>query len=71
MSDDFAIKSGPEVVQGFLDSLNAGDSIDPLTLACIRELHKSGRLTRTRLLQSLERARSQDETDASTGGRRE
>jgi hypothetical protein len=71
MSDDAVIKSGPEIVQEFLDSLNAGDPIDPLTLACIRDLHKSGKLTRTRLLQSLEQARSHDGMDGSTSGRRE
>jgi hypothetical protein len=58
MSDDSVIKSGPEIVSEFLDSLGEGDSIDPQTVASIRELHKSGNLTRTRLLQSLEQARS-------------
>jgi hypothetical protein len=58
MSDDPVIKSGPEIVSEFLDSLGDGDSIDPQTLASIRELHKSGKLTRTRLPQSLEEARS-------------
>jgi len=71
MSDPSVIKSGPEIVQEFLDSLNASDSIDPLTLACIRDLHKTGRFTRTRLLQALEQARSHDGTGASTDGRRE
>jgi len=58
MSDDSVIKSGPEIVSEFLDSLTDGDSIDSQTLASIRELHKSGKLTRTRLLQFLEEARS-------------
>jgi hypothetical protein len=58
MSDDSLIKSGSEIVSEFLDSLADGASIDSQTLASIRELHKSGNLTRTRLLQSLEEARS-------------
>ena len=56
--DDSVIKSGPEIVSEFVDSLSDGDSIDSQTLASIRELYKSGKLTRTRLLQSLEEARS-------------
>jgi hypothetical protein len=52
-SDDSVIKSGLEIVSEFVDSLSDGDSIDSQTLASIRELHKSGKLTRTRLLQSL------------------
>jgi hypothetical protein len=67
MFDDSVIKSGPEIVTEFLDSLSEGDSIDSQTLASIRELHKSGKLTRTRLLQSLEEARSREGKGASSG----
>jgi len=58
MPDDDAIKSGLEIISEFLASLDEGSSIDPQTVASIRELHKSGKLTQTRLLQSLEQARS-------------
>lgn len=68
MSDDSLIKSGPEIVSEFLDSLSEGESIDSRTLASIRELHKSGRLTRTRLQQSLDEARSREGKGASSGG---
>jgi hypothetical protein len=68
MSDDSVIKSGPEIVSEFLASLSEGDSIDSQTVASIRELHKSGKLTRTRLLQSLEQARSREGKGASSGG---
>jgi len=60
MSNDSIIKSGPEIVDEFLDSLNGQDSIDASTLAAVRELYKSGKLTRTRLLQALEQARSHE-----------
>jgi hypothetical protein len=71
ISDDSVIKSGPEIVSEFLDSLSEGDSIDSQTLASIRELHNSGRLTRTRLQQSLEEARSREGKGASSGGKGE
>jgi len=60
MSDDSIIKSGLQIVDEFLDSLNEQDSIDASTLAAVRELYKSGKLTRTRLLQVLEQARSRE-----------
>jgi hypothetical protein len=58
MPSDTAIKSGTEIVSEFLDALTDEKSLDLQTVTCIKNLHKSGQLSRTRLLQALEEARS-------------
>jgi hypothetical protein len=52
------IKSGHKVVDEFVDTLCAGESLDALTIASVGELHKTNKLTKTRLLQALEIDRS-------------
>jgi hypothetical protein len=53
-----AIKSGGEILSEFLDALEPGESLDMQTITSIRELHEAGKLSRTRLLQTLEEVRS-------------
>jgi hypothetical protein len=52
------IKSGIEIVSEFVDSLEGDTSLDKDTLSSISALQKSGKLTRTRLLQALAAART-------------
>jgi hypothetical protein len=52
------IKSGAEIVADFVERLQADDRINLLTLNTIKELYKTGKFTKTRLLQALELARS-------------
>jgi hypothetical protein len=52
------IKSGPQVVSEFLDSLQGDESIDKDTLSAVHELFEAGKLTKTRLLNSLEALRA-------------
>lgn len=52
------IKYGPQVVSEFLDSLQGDESIDKDTLSAVYELFEAGKLTRTRLLNSLEALRA-------------
>ena len=55
---DSAIKSGPEIVSEFLETLEQNESLDAQTVASIKKLQQTGNLTRVRLLQALEQARS-------------
>jgi hypothetical protein len=48
------VKSGKEIVDDFVDGLSAGESLDALTIASIKVLHKADTLTKTRLLQALD-----------------
>jgi hypothetical protein len=55
---DSAIKSGPEVISEFLETLEQHESLDPQTVGSIKQLHQTDNQTKVRLLQALERARS-------------
>ena len=52
------IKSGSQVVSDFLKSLQDSSDMDPDTLASVRTLFKEGKLTKTRLIGSLEALRT-------------
>ena len=52
------IKSGVEVVTDFLESLQGDKDIDSDTLGAVRELFDAGKLTRTRLQNSLDALRA-------------
>ncbi len=52
------IKSGVEVVTDFLESLQGDKDIDADTLGAVRELFDAGKLTKTRLQNSLDELRA-------------
>lgn len=52
------IKSGVEVVSDFLESLQGDKDIDADTLGAARELFDAGKLTKTRLQNSLDALRA-------------
>ncbi|MEJ2378389.1 MAG: hypothetical protein P8Y71_24395 [Pseudolabrys sp.] len=52
------IKSGVEVVTDFLESLQGDKDIDADTLHAVRELFDAGKLTKTRLQNSLDELRA-------------
>ena len=62
MGDD-GVKSSREVVGDFLNSLDAAKSIDRKTLAVVRDLFSTGKLTKTRLLGKLADARESERPD--------
>lgn len=51
------IKTGSQVVSEFLESLQGEQNIDGDTLDALRSLFKTQKLTKTRLLKSLEEQR--------------
>lgn len=51
------IRSGPEVVNAFIDTIRGDATLDPSVVEAITRLHRDGRLTPSRLLQELEAAR--------------
>ena len=55
---DSAIKSGLEIVNEFLETLERNESLDAQTVASIKQLQQTGNLTKVRLLQVLEQMRS-------------
>jgi hypothetical protein len=64
------IKTGATVVADFLQSLNDFEGIDAATVETIQELSAAGKLTKTRLLRSLEEARlSAAQTQNSSSGK--
>lgn len=60
------VKSGSQVLTEFLASLAENTEVHPAVLAAVVDLHKSSKLTKTRLLTQLERLREADQ--ASTAG---
>ena len=54
---DTGIKSGPEIVKEFVESLEKDKSLDKDTIEVITLLHIESKLTQTRLLQGLEEKR--------------
>jgi hypothetical protein len=52
------IKTGPQVVTEFLESLQGDPAIDGETLVALGELSKAQKLTKTRLLRILEEQRA-------------
>jgi hypothetical protein len=52
------IKTGSQVVTEFLESLQEDLNVDGATLAALRELFKTQKLTKTRLLRVLEEQRA-------------
>jgi hypothetical protein len=63
-SDTGSIQTGPEIVSLFLESLEGDFSFDPNTVACIRDLSRAEKLTKTRLMQALERVRSDEQSSS-------
>ncbi len=55
------IKSGPEIVKEFVESLEKDKSLDKDTIEVIKLLHIGNKLTQTRLLQGLEEKRKESE----------
>ena len=55
---DSAIKSGLEIVNEFLETLEQNELLDAQTVASIKQLQQTGNLTKVRLLQVLEQMRS-------------
>ena len=53
------IKSGPQIVTDFLESLKGNNAIDAKTLKTVGDLYASGKLSKPRLLRSLEDERKQ------------
>jgi hypothetical protein len=51
------IRSGPEIVTDFIDSLKRDDRLDRATVEAIESLFKEQRFTLTNLLRSLEERR--------------
>lgn len=47
------IKPGAQIISDFLASLDGNEGVDAETRQAIRDLHADGKLTKTRLLQSL------------------
>ena len=66
-SDAELVQTGLEVVRLFLESLDADPSLDRSTVQCITQLTRAEKLTRTRLLQALERARAPDRLSPDIG----
>jgi hypothetical protein len=52
------IRSGKEVVDDFIASLDKKEGVNKRTLDAIRRLHAASKLTKTQLLRSLERERN-------------
>lgn len=52
------IKSGSAIVSEFLDSLQGDEAIDADTLTAVRDLFKTDKLSRIRLLGALEAKRA-------------
>jgi hypothetical protein len=52
------IKSGNELVSDFLELIADNTNVDATTLACIVTLRDQGKLTKNRLLTSLQTARA-------------
>ncbi len=51
------IRSGPEIVADFIQTIKADSSLDKLTIEAIEALYRDGKLTWTNLLRSLEETR--------------
>ena len=58
---DTGIKSGPEIVKEFVESLEKDKSLDKDTIEVITLLYIGNKLTQTRLLQGLEEKRKESE----------
>jgi len=56
--DSDEIKTGEAVIADFLQTLGKNSDIDAATVKTIQGLFESGKLTKIRLLRSLEEARS-------------
>ena len=52
-----AILSGPQVVRDFLGAIAKDTSLDPHTIAVIRQLYQDNKLSLTNLLNKLQEAR--------------
>ena len=55
------IKSGPEIVKEFIESLKTNKSLDKGTVDAIELLHTKDKLTLTKLQQALESERKESE----------
>jgi hypothetical protein len=56
---DKRIRSGPEVVNAFIETVRDDATLDRSVVEAIARLHRDGKLTPTRLLQELEAARKE------------
>lgn len=55
------IRSGPDIVKEFIDSLKTNKSLDKGTVDAIELLHKEDKLTLTKFQQALESERKESE----------
>ena len=55
------IKSGPEIVKEFIETLKTNESLDKGTVGAIELLHTENKLTLTKLQQALESERKGSE----------
>lgn len=70
MSSGEKIKSGPEVVSDFLDALKTNKEIDGKVVEALTTLASDGKLSKTRLLNSLQILR-EDQSKATSGSSKE
>lgn len=55
------IRSGPEIVKEFIETLEKDGSLDKGTIETIKTLHRENKLTPTRFQQALEVKRKESE----------
>lgn len=56
------VKSGPEIVKEFVESLEKDELLDKSVVEIIKQLHTANNLSKTRLLQALETNREESDS---------